>query len=130
MGEDAPECRIAYPEAWDLQRRTSKGPVSISKLQCDELGQFMARSLRETSCRDPARARLQDVVNLDYRLAPGLRVRGAQVTEAGRRKALAAVKLGRPSQVWSSASSDTAEGEVPVNKTVAGFANIISGSAG
>jgi hypothetical protein len=99
-----PECRIAYPEAWTFNVELPKDRFD-SKLQCNELGKFVARTLRKHHAEDPARAAAYAKMssNLDYRLAPGLRVRaGAELAnqEAGRRKALAAaVKLGRPSQV-------------------------------
>jgi hypothetical protein len=99
-----PECRIAYPEAWTFNVELPKDRFD-SKLQCDELGKFIARSLRKHHAEDPVRAAAysQMAGNLDYRLSPGLRVRAGAAPEeqaAVRRKALAAaVKLGRPSQV-------------------------------
>ena len=99
-----PECRIAYSEAWTFNIELPKDRFE-SKLQCDELGKFLTRSLRRHHAEDPARAAAynQMALKLDYRIQPGLRVRAGDAPEqqtAERRKALAAAaKLGRPTQV-------------------------------
>jgi hypothetical protein len=99
-----PECRVAFAEAWTFNIELPKDRFD-SKLQCDELGKFLAGTLRKHHAEDPVRASAyaKMALNLDYRLAPGLRVRGGEgmnEQEAVRRKALAAAaKLGRPTQV-------------------------------
>jgi hypothetical protein len=99
-----PECRIAYPEAWTFNVELPKDRFD-SKLQCDQLGKFLTRTLRKHHAEDPARAAAyaQMATKLDYRLEPGLIVRAGaapQEQAAVRGKALsAAAKLGRPSQV-------------------------------
>jgi hypothetical protein len=99
-----PECRVAFAEAWTFNIELPKDRFD-SKMQCDELGKFLARTLRKHHAEDPVRAAAYAKMasNLDYRLGPGLRVRaGAGLDEqaAVRREALAAAaKLGRPTQV-------------------------------
>ena len=99
-----PECRIAFAEAWTFNIELPKDRFD-SKIQCDELGKFLARTLRKHHEEDPVRAAAyaKMAANLDYRLSPGLRVRAgdeAATQMSVRRKALAAAaKLGRPTQV-------------------------------
>jgi hypothetical protein len=99
-----PQCRIAFAEAWTFNIELPKDRFD-SKLQCDELGKFLTRSLRRHHSEDPVRAAAYDQMarKLDYRIEPGLRVRtgdGPAEQAAERRKALAAAaKLGRPTQV-------------------------------
>ena len=99
-----PECRIAFAEAWTFNVELPKDRFD-SKLQCDELGKFLTRTLRKHHGEDPVRAAAYDQMarKLDYRLEPGLRVRAGaalQTQAAERRRALAAAaKLGRPTQV-------------------------------
>jgi tyrosyl-tRNA synthetase len=97
-----PECRIAFPEAWTFNVELPKDRFD-SKLQCNELGKFLTRTLRKHHHEDPARAAAyaQMASKLDYRLEPGLRVRaGEALQESVRLKALAAAaKTGRSTQV-------------------------------
>lgn len=99
-----PLCRKAFPEAWTFNVELPKDRFD-SKLQCDELGKFISRSLQ--SQESDYAVRLNDYAamarNLDQRLGPGLRVRAGADLEAQqevRRQALAAAaKLGRPTPV-------------------------------
>lgn len=109
IGEDdwqelLPLCRRAFPEAWTFNVELPRDRFD-SKLQCDEIGKFISKSLQ--SQESSYRVRLNDYAemarNLDRRLGPGLRVRAGEELEAQqavRRQALAAAaKLGRPTPV-------------------------------
>jgi len=102
--ELVPACATAFPQTQVTQVKLPAGKTD-AQLQCDELGDYLARALQSQDAHYAERLNQYGEVkrNLNATLGPGLRARagsdlGAQQEE--RRKALAsAAKLGSPSAV-------------------------------